>query len=96
MAFAPIGTIITKVCEKGAECIPIIGPGMKYAKVAQKVTKFSNFVKATTYTAGMLLEICGGKPAKYTVLCTVWLTTTTAGLATGNPGLLAVGIEAGS
>jgi len=44
----------------------------------------------------MLLEICGGKYAKYSALCAVWATTTTAGLVTGNPALIAVGLEAGT
>ena len=85
MAFAPIGPVVNKVIEKS------VGPGLKYVKTAKKVTKFSNPVKA-----GMLLEICGGKYAKYSVLCAVWATTTTAGLVSGNPALIAVGLEAGN
>lgn len=69
MAFAPI---VSKVIEKSAGFLPVIGPGLKYVKTAKKITKFSNPVKATTYTAGMLLELCGGKYAKYAVLCAVW------------------------
>ena len=69
MAF--VGPMVDKVIHKSSEFVPIIGPGLKYVKTAKKVTKFSNPVKATTYTAGMLLEICGGKYAKYSVLCTV-------------------------
>jgi hypothetical protein len=65
MAFAPIGPVVDKVIEKSVEFVPVIGPGLKYVKTAKKVTKFANPVKATTYTAGMLLEICGGKYAKY-------------------------------
>ncbi len=95
MAFAPIRPVVDKVINKSAEFVPIIGPGLKYIKTTQKVTKFSNPVKATTYTAGMLLEICGGKYAKYSVLCAVWATTT-AGLVSGNPALIAVGLEAGN
>lgn len=41
----------------------------------------------------MLLEICGGKYAKYTALCAV-CATTTAGIVSGNPALIAVGLEA--
>ena len=96
MAFAPIGPVVDKVIEKSAGFVPVIGPGLKYIKTAKKVTKFANPVKATTYTAGMLLEICGGKYAKYSALCAVWATTTTAGLVTGNPALIAVGLEAGN
>ena len=59
MAFAPIGPVVDKVIEKSVEFVPVIGPGLKYVKTAKKVTKFANPVKATTYTAGMLLEICG-------------------------------------
>eukprot|EP00539_Tryblionella_compressa_P016760 CAMPEP_0178850148 /NCGR_PEP_ID=MMETSP0746-20121128/20363_1 /TAXON_ID=913974 /ORGANISM="Nitzschia punctata, Strain CCMP561" /LENGTH=100 /DNA_ID=CAMNT_0020515485 /DNA_START=277 /DNA_END=579 /DNA_ORIENTATION=+ len=92
MAFAPIGPVVDKVIEKSVEFTPVIGPGLKYVKTAKKVTKFANPVKATTYTAGMLLEICGGKYAKYSVRAT----TTTAGLVTGNPALIAVGVEAGN
>ena len=95
MAFAPIGPVVDKVVEKGVGFVPVIGPGLKYIKTAQKVTKFTNPVKATTYTAGMLLEICGGKPAKYSVLCGVWATTTATGIVSGNPALIAVGLEAG-
>lgn len=96
MAFAPIGPVVDKVIEKSVEFVPVIGPGLKYVKTAKKVTKFANPIKATTYTAGMLLEICGGKYAKYSVLCAVWATTTTAGLVTANPALIAVGLEAGN
>ena len=74
----------------------MIGPGLKYVKTAQKVTKFASPVKATTYTAGMLLELCGGKFAKYSALCAVWATTSVAGLATGNPALIALSLEAGN
>ena len=95
MGFAPIGPVVDKVIEKSVEFVPVIGPGLKYVKTAKKVTKFTNPVKATTYTAGMLLEICGGKYAKYSALCAVWATTTCAGLVTGNPALIAVGLEAG-
>ena len=96
MAFAPIGPVVDRVIEKSVEFVPVIGPGLKYVKTAKKVTKFANTVKATTYTAGMLLEICGGKYAKYSALCAVWATTTTAGLVIGNPALIAVGLEAGN
>ena len=96
MAFAPIGPVVDKVVEKSVEFVPVIGPGLKYVKTAKKVTEFSNPVKVTTYTAGMLLEICGGKYAKYSALCAVWATTTTAGLVSGNPALIAVGLEAGN
>lgn len=96
MAFAPIGPVVNKIIEKSVEIVPVIGPGLKYVKTAEKVTKFSNPVKATTYTAGMLLEICGGKYAKYTVLCGVWATTAIVGLVSGNPALIAVGLEAGN
>ena len=96
MAFAPIGPVVDKVVEKSVEFVPVIGPGLKYVKTAKKVTKFSNPVKATTYTAGMLIEICGGKYAKYTALCAVWATTTTVGIVSGNPALIAVGLEAGN
>ena len=100
MAFAPIGSFVNKVLEKTVGFLPVvgpvIGPGLKYTKTAQKVTKFTNPVRATTYTVGMLVDICGGKVAKYSVLCTVWVTTTTAGIATGNPALIAVGLEAGN
>nr|UBA15697.1 hypothetical protein [Pseudo-nitzschia hainanensis]UBA15760.1 hypothetical protein [Pseudo-nitzschia hainanensis] len=95
MAFV-VGPVVDKIVTKGAEFIPVIGPGLKYVKTAKKVTKFTNPVKATTYTAGMLLEICGGKYAKYSALCAVWATTTTAGVLTGNVALLAVGLEAGN
>ena len=54
MAFAPIGPVVDKVIEKSVEFVPVIGPGLKYIKTAKKVTKFTNPVKATTYTAGML------------------------------------------
>ena len=94
MAF--IGPVVNKVVEKSVDFVPVIDPGLKYVKTAKKVTKFANPVKATTYTAGMLLEICGGKYAKYSALCAVWATTTTAGLVTGNPALIAVGLEAGN
>ena len=96
MAFAPIGPVVDKIITKSVEVVPVIGPGLKYIKTAKKVTKFTNPVKATTYTAGMLLEICGGKYAKYSALCAVWVTTTAAGVVTGNPALLAVGLEAGN
>eukprot|EP00980_Cylindrotheca_fusiformis_P030313 scaffold24649_cov2193-Cylindrotheca_fusiformis.AAC.17 len=96
MAFAPIGPMVDKVVEKGVEFVPVISPGLKYIKTAKKVTKFSNPVKATTYTAGMLLEICGGKYAKYSVLCAVWAITTNVGLVSVNPALIAVGLEAGN
>ena len=96
MAFAPIGPVVDKIVTKSVEFVPVIGPGLKYIKTAKKVTKFTNPVKATTYTAGMLLEICGGKYAKYSGLCAVWVTTTAVGVATGNPALLAVGLEAGN
>ena len=92
----PNRPVVDKVIDKSVEFVPIIDPGLKYVKTAKKVTKFSNPVKATTYTAGMLLEIWGGKYAKYSVLCAVWATTTTAGLVTGNPALIAVGLEAGN
>ena len=94
MAF--IGPVVNKVVEKSVEFVPVIGPGLKYVKTAKKVTKFANPVKARTYTANMLLEICGGKYAKYSALCAVWITTTTAGVVTVNPALLAVGLEAGN
>ena len=96
MAFAPLGPVVHKIVDKSTELLPLVGPGLKYVKTAKNVTKFSNPIKATTYTAGMLLEICAGKPAKYSVLCTVWVTTTVAGLVTANPTLVAVGIEAGN
>ena len=94
MAF--IGPVVNKVVEKSVDFVPVIGPGLKYVKTAKKVTKFANPVNATTYTSGMLLEICGGKYAKYSALCAVWITTTTAGVVTVNPALLAVGLEAGN
>lgn len=96
MAFAPLGPVVDKVVNKSVEMVPLIGPGLKYVKTAKRVTKFSNSVKATTYTASMLLEICWGKYAKYSVLCAVWATTTTSGLISGNPALIAVGLEAGN
>ena len=96
MAFAPLGPVVDKVIDKSVEFVPVIGPGLKYIKTAKKVPKFSNPAKATTYTAGMLLEICGGKYAKYSVLCAVWATTTTTGLVSGNPALIAIGLEAGN
>ena len=96
MAFTSIGPVVDKVIDKSVEFILLIGPGLKYVKTAKKVTEFSNPVKVTTYTAGMLLEICGGKYAKYSVLCVVWATITTAGLVSGNPALIAVGLEAGN
>ena len=96
MAFAPLGPVVDKVVEKSVEFVPVIGPGLKYVKTSKKVTKFSNPVKATTYTAGILLELCGGKYVKYSVLCGVWATTTTAGLVSGNPALITVGLEAGN
>lgn len=43
----------------------------------------------------MVLEICDGKYAKYSGLCAVWVTATTAGVVSANPGLIAVGLEAG-
>ena len=95
MALASIGHVVHKVIEKSVELVPIIGLGLKYVKMAKKITKFSNLVKATTYTAGMLLEICGGKYAKYTALWAVWATTT-ADRVSGNPALIAVGLEAGN
>ena len=82
--------------DKSVEFVPVIDPDLKYVKTAKKVTKFSNLVKATTYTSGMLLETCGGKYAKYSVLCAVWATTTTAGLVSGSFALIAVGLEAGN
>ena len=69
MAFAPIGPVVDKIVTKSVEFVPVIGPGLKYIKTAKKVTKFTNPVKATTYTAGIV---------------------------TGNPALLAVGLEAGN
>lgn len=48
MAFAPIGPVVNKIIEKSVEIVPVIGPGLKYVKTAEKVTKFSNPVKATT------------------------------------------------
>ena len=96
MAFAPIRPVVEKVIDKSVDFVPIIGPGLKYAKTAKKITKFSNPVRATTYTAGLLLEICGGKYAKYSVLCAVWATTTTVGLVSANPALVAIGLEAGN
>ena len=87
---------MNKVIDKSVEFLPVIGPGLKYVKTAKKITKFSNPVKATTYTAGMLLELCGGKYAKYTALCAVWATATTAGIVSENPALIAVGLEAGN
>ena len=95
MAFAQIGPVVDKIVIKSVEFVPVIGLGLKYIKTAKKVTKFTNPVKTTTYTAGMLLEICGGKYAKYSALCAVWITTT-AGVVTVNPALLAVGLEAGN
>ena len=73
MAFAPTGPFVDKVIQKSVDFVPVIFPGLKYVKTAKKITKFSNPVKATTCTAGMLLEICGGKYAKYSVLCGVGL-----------------------
>jgi hypothetical protein len=96
MAFAPIKPVVSKVLEKSVDFVPIIGPGVKYVKTAKKVTKFTNPVRATTYTAGMLLEICGGKTAKYSALCAVWATSFAAGVITGNPALIAVSLEAGN
>lgn len=96
MAFIPVGPVVDKIINKGVDLLPIVGPGLKYVKTARKVTKFTNPVKATTYTAGLLLELCGGKYAKYSGLCAVWATTTGLGLLTANPGLIAVGIEAGN
>lgn len=94
MSFIP-GSLVNKVVEKGSEFIPIIGPGLKYVKTAKDITKIRNPVKATTYTAGMLVEICTRKTGKYAVLCSVWSTTTIIGLLTGNPPLIAIGLEAG-
>ena len=48
MAFAPIRPVVDKVIDKSVEFVPVIGPGLRYIKTAQKVTKFSNPVKATT------------------------------------------------
>jgi len=97
MAFlGPVGPIVDKLVEKGSDFIPIIGPGLRYVRTAQNVTKFANPIRATTYTSGLLLEICGGKTAKYSVLCSVWATSTILGVATSNPALLAVGMEAGN
>ena len=99
MAFVsliPLQPLVEKIVEKGVGFIPIIGPGLKYSKTAKKVTNFTNPVKATTYTAGMRLEICGGKYAKYTGLCAVRETTTTVGVLTGNAALIGVGLEVGT
>ena len=63
--------VVNKVIEKSVKFIPVIGPGLKYVKTTNKVTKFANFVKTTTYKAGILLEMCGGKYLKYFSLCAV-------------------------
>ena len=94
--FAPLGSIVAKVLKKGLDLVLIMGPGLRYIKTAKKVTKFSNSIKATTSTAGMLLEVCGGKYTKYSVLCTIWAITTAVGLVSGNPTLIAVGLEVGN
>lgn len=96
MSFTPIKPVVNKVLEKGVEFAPVIVPGIRYIKTVQKVTKFTNPVKATTYTAGLLFEICGGKIAKYAGLCAVWATTSVIGMSTGNPALIALGLEAGN
>ena len=59
MAFAPINPVVDTVLEKSVEIVPVINSGLKYVKMAKKVTKFSNPVKATTYTAGLI----SGNPA---------------------------------
>lgn len=56
MGFAPIGPVVNKVIEKSVEFVPVTGPGLKYVKTAKKVTKCTNPVKSTTYTASMLLD----------------------------------------
>lgn len=96
MSFIPIVPVMEKVTNKAVDYVPLIGPAFRYAKTAKKITNFSSPVKATTYTAGLLIEICGGKFAKYSAQCAVWATTTAAGLATGNPVLIGVGMEVGS
>ena len=48
MSFIPIKPVVEKVIDKSVEIVPVIGPGIKYVKTAQKVTKFTNPVKATT------------------------------------------------
>ena len=95
MGYIPIKPLVEKLSAKAVEWTPVIGPGLKYVKTAKKVTKFTSPVKATTYTVGMLLEICGGKYAKYTAQCTAWATMSAAGIATGNPALIGIALEIG-
>ena len=71
MSFTPITLIVNKTIQKSFEFILIINQSLRYVKTAKKVTKFTDPVKVTTYTASMLIELHGEKYAKYTVLRTV-------------------------
>lgn len=36
MSFIPIKPVVEKVIDKSVEIVPVIGPGIKYVKTAQK------------------------------------------------------------
>lgn len=68
MSFAPIKPIVEKVVDKSVEFVPIVGPTIRYAKTAKKVTKFTNPVRATTYTVGLRLLRLGFQAIQFLLL----------------------------
>ena len=96
ITFAPIEPVVKKVVEKSVKWVPIVDPCLRYRKTAQKVTKFSNPIKAFTYTASILLEICDEKYAKYVTGCIVWSISTTVDILIASPTFVSFSLEIGN
>jgi len=89
-------TSIVKIGSKAAEFVPILGPTLEFTKKAKKVTELTDPVSASSRGIGVLFNYCFGKAGAVSIECILWLGFSTAGGATCNPTLIAVGAQFGN
>ena len=86
-------TTIVKIGSKTAEFVPILSPSLEFTKKAKKVTEMTDSVSASSRGIGTLFNYCFGKAGAVSLECILWLGFSTAGGATCNPGLIALGVK---
>lgn len=89
-------TTLAKLGSKAVEFIPGLGPGLKFTKQAEKITKLTDPVSYLTRTVGMLFNYCFGKTGAVSVECILWVSLSVAGGITCNPLLITAGTEFGN
>jgi hypothetical protein len=84
------------VVDRVIDFVPVIDGLVKFTTTAQKISKISNPVTATSRGIGLVVISCTGPLVAYPALCALWLTYSGFGIATGNPALLTAGLDFGS